>query len=66
MGHIILLTSGGCGRQHDSLKPHGEEVYDGEVTKGNQEITGPNKDRDFLFEQKLCQNGLDGEFQFNN
>lgn len=64
--HTIVLTGNGGGRQHHGLEPHWEEVHDGEVTKGDQEITGSDQDRNFLFEQKRCQHGLDGDFQFNN
>lgn len=61
-----LLTSDGGRRQHHSLEPHWEEVHDGEITKGNQEIADSDEDRDFLSEQKRCQHGLDGELQFDN
>ena len=65
-GHIVVLTSNGGGRQHHGLEPHREEVHDGEVTKGNQEVADSDEDRNFLFEQKRSQHRLDGEFQFND
>lgn len=66
INHITVLTSNGGGRQHHGLKPHWEEEHNGEVAKGDQEITGSDKDGDFLFEQKRCQHGLDSEFQFDD
>ena len=62
----VALTGNGSGRQHHGLKPRREEVHYGEVTKGDQEIAGANKDRNFLFEQKRCQDGFDGEFQLDD
>ena len=65
-GRAIVLTSNGSRRQRHGLKPHREEVHDGEVAKGDQEITHSYEDRNFLFEQIRCQHGLDGEFQFDD
>ena len=63
---MILLTSSGGGRQHNSLEPHREEVHDGEVTKCNQEIADSDEHRNLLCEQERCQHGLDGKLQFDD
>jgi len=66
ISRVVLLTSGGGRRQHDSLEPHRKEVHYREVTETDQEIAGPEENGDFLFEKKWRQHGLDGEFQLNN
>ena len=64
--HAVALTSDRRGRQHHGLEPHREEVHDGEVAKGDQEIADSDEEGYFLFQQKRCQHGLDGDFQLND
>jgi hypothetical protein len=48
------------------LEPHRKKVHDGEITKCNQEVAHSDEDRDFLFEKKGCENGFNGNPQFND
>lgn len=58
--HDIALTRRRCARQHDCLKPHREEVGNGEVACRDQKVAHSDKNGNFLPEEGGGKDGLGG------